>query len=159
MLSRLSHGWRIFAKTSGQRLEVRRKRHKSGNSSTQFFSILGLGFLALVGFSPPTMASEIQGAKDPIDTVAESFEAMMLQQLYAQMQKSNRVLNVGEDNPFAPSSAELIFREMQDQQMLQGVAQRRPLGVADMVARQLRGTGGVGPSRLLESEQDNRNRE
>lgn len=70
---------------------------------------------------------------------------MMMQLLFQQMQAGSVVENDGEENPFAPSRAEKIYRSMRDQQMMKALAGRRSLGVGDMVVRSLKGEGGIGP--------------
>ena len=64
-------------------------------------------------------------------------EAMMLAQLLGQMRKSAQLVNPGDDNPFAPSHAEMIFRSMTDQQIVENLAAKRPLGFGNLVERRL----------------------
>lgn len=109
-----------------------RKRHATGNSSIQLFS-LTLAFLA--SFS-------IHAENPQHRQVGDAFEGMMLNFLYQQMQ-SNREAWVDKDGPFAPSNGEKIFRSMQEHQMMQALSKSRPLGVSDLVVRQLEGKGGV----------------
>ena len=126
----------------------RRKRHETGNSSIYFLTILAAGLLATSTFAQGTPSPE-QAAK--IRQVGDDFEAMMLQRLQEDMEKSQGLLQVGDDNPFAPSNAEQIYRSMMTQAMMQNLARRRPLGVGNLVERQLRGEGGIGPRALVKS--------
>jgi hypothetical protein len=166
-------------RTIRNEFDVRRKqRHNTGSSSIRsfYFSIftqvrdiwrescqmivLGLSCAAIILATakvsadgetlraPPSVAAP---ARDPIEAAGDDFEGMMLQLLYNQMVQGNRILSQGEDNPFAPSHAEMVFKSMQDQAMMQQLAQSRPLGVGSLVARQLRGETGVGASHLVDS--------
>lgn len=104
----------------------------TGNSSIQLLVYLGL------------FAATVVLARDRIDEAAEGFEALMVNRLYQQMSASGRLLQPGDDNPFAPSSAEMIYRGMYEEEILKGLASHGALGVKDLVARQLRGQSGIG---------------
>jgi hypothetical protein len=112
-----------------------RMRHATGNSSIHLFnrSIFVMGLLSMGVF-----ANEAQ-----YRAVGDAYEALMLRHLYQTMQDANGINQQDPDNMFAPSNGERIFRAMQDELVVQGLAQRRPLGVSDMVVRQLQGKGGV----------------
>jgi Rod binding domain-containing protein len=79
----------------------------------------------------------------------------MLRNLYTQMQTANGIGESDPDSPFAPSNAERIFRSMRDEIVIQSLAKRRPLGVSDMVVRQLQGKGGVRELGRVELKQGN----
>jgi hypothetical protein len=116
----------------------RRMRRAAGNSSIQLltFLLLAGGFTASRAEAQVTAKS--QAAQ--IRAVGDAFEGLMLQRLYEQMRASNSLLAAGDDSPFAPGRGEEIFRGMRDEMMLKATAQRRPLGISDMVVRQLSGT-------------------
>ena len=160
------HGW-FFGLTRNQELEVRRKRHKTEGSSIQSFvqqsfSLKNLAATAIASviflFAVSVSAGEFGAANaqqktvDPVEAVGDDFEGMMLQTVYNQMLQANQLVKMGDDNPFAPSNGEMIFRSMQEQAMMQQLAKRRPLGVGSLVARQLRGQTGVGSRILLSSD-------
>lgn len=165
--SKLVQGQGWLKLTQNQELEVRRKRHKTESSSIQLFynyfgTIKGLTASALVCvmlLSPRfAQAGELglsltpPAKPDPVEAVGDQFEGMMLQLLYNQMLQANQIVKPGDDNPFAPSNGEMIFRSMQQDGMMQQLAQRRPLGIGSLVARQLRGQTGVGTRILLDSD-------
>jgi len=97
-----------------------------------------------------------QGAPKVSDSqakeIGDQFEALMLQRVYEEMERSQRLLNAGDDNPFAPSNAEMIFRSMLTSELQKGLARNRPLGVGRLVERQLKGEGGIGSHALVESK-------
>ena len=147
----------------------RRKRHETGNSSIYFFGhffhvpslnrvssglltsilLLAGGFLAPLAWADRALGADEKNAK--IRQVGDDFEAMMLQRMQESMEKSQGLLQVGDDNPFAPSNAETIYRSMLTQMVTQKLAKERPLGVGNMVERQLRGEGGIGNRGLVKS--------
>jgi len=151
-------------------LEVRRKRHKTEGSSIQLFGqflptnkiLAKFSLMGVVLMTSPQIFGAEHGApsqqaavQDPIDQAADQMEGMMLHSLYNQMLRAQKLVNAGDDNPFAPSHAEMIFRSMQEQDMINQLAKRRPLGVGSLVARHLRGQAGIGSAVLLESERQN----
>ena len=73
------------------------------------------------------------GEKDEISKVAESFEAIILRQLFASMRKAK----LSED--VFGSSATENFREMADARTAESMAKMGQFGIAAMVERQLRG--------------------
>jgi Rod binding domain-containing protein len=81
--------------------------------------------------------------------LGDAYETMMLQKLYDQMRSSSGIGEV-EEGPFAISHAEKIYRGMLDENMIQELAKRRPLGISDMVVRQLQRKGGVRNSGRVE---------
>ncbi|MBS1985808.1 MAG: rod-binding protein [Bdellovibrionales bacterium] len=87
--------------------------------------------------------------RDAYQEAGDEFEALMLQHLYNQMQNAGSFVSEGEDNPFAPSPAEKIFRGMRDEVVMKRLATQRPLGFGDMVTRQLKGQGGIGRAQAL----------
>ncbi|MEO5666536.1 MAG: rod-binding protein [Bdellovibrionota bacterium] len=115
----------------------RRKRHATGNFSIQPFnrSALLVGLLSTGVLAANNEAGYRQ--------VGDAYEALMLRNLYTQMQQANSMGDDDPDNQFAPSNAEKIFRGMRDEVMIQSLAKRRPLGVSDMIVRRLQGKGGV----------------
>jgi Rod binding domain-containing protein len=131
----------ISSQGTPQRLEKRRMRHRTENSSIQllfFFASLGL---------PPLAQS--QSRDEQIETVAKGYEQIFLGKILEQMRSSESLMqDTGGDNPFAPSGAEKIYRSFQDQAMIEKLAEARPLGIGKMVARQLRGEGGIPESQL-----------
>jgi Rod binding domain-containing protein len=86
-----------------------------------------------------------------VEEVANNFEALLLNQLYSQMENAGRWVDVGDDNPFAPTQAQKIFEGFRNQEVLKNLAARRPLGVAVHVERQLTGQNGVDKSRIHNS--------
>jgi Rod binding domain-containing protein len=104
---------------------------ETGNSSIQLI-ILSV-----------TLCAAAFGATDRVRAVGDNFEALFLQHLYEQMQKSGGLSENDPDNPFSPSHAELVYRSMLNQELMKGVAARRPLGVSDLVVRQLQGQGRI----------------
>lgn len=141
--SRRSHGWPA---QDAKRLGERWKRPVFRNSSTQFFRSTRVALLLLVVAS--VMWAEVSKAKPEHSQVAENFEALMLSHLYSQIENSGRWVDVGDENPFAPTQAQRIFEGFRNQEMLKVLAARRPLGVADMVQRQLSGQNGIDKSRI-----------
>lgn len=120
-------------------LQQRRKRHEPGNSSIQLFVLVLAGLLPAVGQT----AERDLGADPRVEQVGNDFEALMLGHLYRQMSEAQGFMDEGRDNPFKPSPAEKIFRAMREDEMVKRIAVTRPLGVGDMVVRQLQGRGGV----------------
>jgi Rod binding domain-containing protein len=119
----------------------RRMRHATGNFSIQTFN---RGLLIASLTSAGALANEAAYRE-----VGDAYEALMLRNLYTQMQTANGIGEADPDSPFAPSNAERIFRSMRDEIVIQSLAKRRPLGVSDMVVRQLQGKSGVsGPGRV-----------
>jgi Rod binding domain-containing protein len=90
---------------------------------------------------------------EQIRQVADAYEGLMLQHLQDQMRKSQGLMDAGEDNPFAPSHAEQVYRAMLQEHIAKDMAKRRPLGVGTLVERQLRGQIGIGRrATLVESK-------
>lgn len=160
------HGW-LNSSKANQELEVRRKRHKTEGSSIHSFSqIFGtikfptrlVCAAAIFVAAHFVTAGEVAARRpqapiqDQIEAVGDEYEGYMLQMLYNQMLESNQIVKQGDDNPFAPSNGEMIFRSMQQQVMMQQMAKRRPLGFGSLVARQLREQTGIAPSNLLNSD-------
>lgn len=148
---------------------VCRKRHATGNFSIQLkFSPLNLSLaVSLLGLTLSLFSNSLsaqiseqiseqineQGRNEsalieaPSENpeyrqVGDAFENMMMQNLYQQMRRSRDVFS-DQQGMFAPSNGEKIFRSMQEQQMMEALSKRRPLGVSDLVVRQLEGKGGV----------------
>lgn len=144
------HGWqRGIRFWSHLGLELRRMRHKTRNSSIRFFGrFFGLLFCVNAAWAVTPKTRDQQ-----ITEVAENFEGMVVNQVYSQMVRSNRLVNRGDDSPFAPSNAELIYRSWLEDEMMKQVTKARPFGVADLVARQLKGEIGIGHRALLEPKQ------
>lgn len=121
------------------RLPVRSrwKRRNTGNSSILFFSL----FTLLECLTGSTLLVSAQKTMEmQYREVGDAFEAMMLQHFYRQLKESSRTLQVGDENPFAPSNAELIFESMRDDIVIGKMAGSRPLGISDMVVKQLKGS-------------------
>ena len=114
----------------------RRKRHATGNFSIQSFNLIVL----LAGLMSAGLAANEEEAQRKL---GDAYEAMMLQKMYSQMQAANSINGNDPNGPFAPSNAEKIFQSMRDEIVIQSLAKRRPLGVSDMVVRQLQRKGGV----------------
>ncbi len=130
---------------SARGLRMRRKRLKTGNSSIQlFFSVA----LVLCAIGVGTKGVRANDGPPTMQSVGDSFEAMMLSHLYTQLRQTSRLLNVGDDNPFAPSRAEMIYRSMSEDEMLKSLAKRQPLGFGNLVVRQLQRQVGVGQSAI-----------
>jgi Rod binding domain-containing protein len=66
------------------------------------------------------------------------------------MRASSELVKMGDDNPFAPSNAEKIFRSMREQEMIESLAKTGPLGVKKMVVDRLKGRGGIERGRVVE---------
>lgn len=132
-------GWRQCKPYGHQQ---RRKRHETGNSSISLLSVLmcALGLIPTLGRGEVT-AQQPKSEAAQIEQLGDDFEAMMLQLLFKQMQQSSEFANG--DGPFAPSSAEKIFRGMKDEEMVKKIAGGRPLGFGDTVVRHIRGQGGI----------------
>ncbi len=82
--------------------------------------------------------------QEAIRRVGDQFEGMMLQHLYSQLKSGNEsLMNSNEDSLFRPSNGERIFRAMQDEIVLNQLAKRRPLGMGNLVERQLNKQVGV----------------
>lgn len=135
-------------RTRRPEFQQRRKRHVTGNSSISLFFQLS----ALVA-STVAVAANVAPApgQDPVRKVGDDFESMMLDFMFQQLRNSESL--AGPDNPFAPSGGEKIFRAMRDQEMMKAIAGQRPLGVGNMVERQLRGQSGIGYRPLVRSVQ------
>lgn len=132
----------------------RRKRHESGNSSIQLFllALVPLFFLG-AGFLTMPARAERASQDEQIRQTGDAFEAMMLTRMQESMEKSQGMLEPGESNPFAPSHAEMIYRGMLREHVMKDMAKRRPLGIGNLVERQLRGQIGIGRrSALVESK-------
>lgn len=156
-------GWWKSLATLNQGLDVRRKRHKTEGSSIQSFdfvtflapAIVRTSVILLAIFAFQAGAGEVRSSAkksaDPVESVADDFEGMMLHFLYNQMVQGQKIVEQGDNNPFAPSNGELIYKSMQEQVMMQQLAKRRPLGFGSLVARQLRNQAGVGDRILIDS--------
>ncbi len=130
-------------------LQQRRMRHETGNSSINLFVFLAL--LAVGTVSRAAGRDAVEKAK--IEQLGDDFEAMMLQFMFNQLQQNGQFMDTSEDNPFAPSQGEKIFRGMRDEEMIKRLAGSRPLGFGDTVVRHIRGEGGVGKKPLLKRQQ------
>jgi len=120
---------------------------KAENSSIQLFI-----FTLLVGFfiSPHVVAQGQLSQMQQIEQVGESFEAMYLQRLLQQMRTSNELYADSQDNPFKKSNAERIFQSMLDQDLVKKMASQNPIGIKEMVVRQLTGKSGVSARNLVD---------
>jgi len=124
----------------------RRMRHATGNFSIQPFN---LGVL-LAGL---TSISSLANQEAAYRQLGDAYEAMMLRNLYSQMQTANSITANDPDSMFAPSNAEKIFQSMKDEIVIQSLAKRRPLGISDMVVNRLQGKGGVRQAGRVELKQ------
>lgn len=131
---------------------LRRMRDRLTKGSSIHLFLFTMTVILLTSLSIKVSAEKPDGAEAKIQEVGDNFEALMLQRLYSQMRASNQVVNAGDNNPFAPSHAELIFRGMQEEMLMKNLANRRPLGMGDLVVRQLKGLSGIGARPLLKSE-------
>lgn len=129
--------------------------HRITESSSIRFFVYAILVLATLIFS----STEINAQKAPLtreqieaqhEAVGNGFEALMLNNLYTQMRNSNELVKMGDNNPFAPSNAEKIFRSMREQEMIESLAKTGPLGVKKMVIDRLQGRGGIGRGRVVE---------
>lgn len=136
---------------------LRRMRSLTKNSSIHLFFLLIVILLAMRGTQ--VFAANAEGTEAKIQAVGDDFEALMLQRLFGQMRAANQLVNSGDNNPFAPSHAEMIFRGMQEQAMMKQLAARRPLGIGNMVVRQLKGLSGIAPRPLLKSKSESQGRD
>lgn len=132
------------------------KMHRITESSSIRFLIYSL-IVAVIAFllGQRAQAAKIsQPSRAQIEAQYESvgtgFETMMLSQLYKQMRESSELVKMGDNNPFAPSNAEKIFRSMKEQEMIESLAQSGPLGVKKIVVDRLKGRGGIGGARVIE---------
>jgi len=91
-----------------------------------------------------------EAPQSPEERVGEAFESLMLQRLLTQMRTSSQVFSEGEDNPFRASNAERIFQSMQDQEIAKSLARQNPIGIKQIVVRQLTGKSGVSNRVLVE---------
>lgn len=125
------------------------KARYTENSSIQPFKLLVLAACgAFATYVPKAQASRIEASE--IRRIGDQFEELMLQQMYQQMRSSGEALaDHGPDNPFKPSNAEKIFRSMQEQVMMRDLAKRRPLGMGQLVERQLKKQSGIPAAALL----------
>ncbi|HVJ66043.1 MAG TPA: rod-binding protein [Bdellovibrionota bacterium] len=131
------------------------KMHRITESSSIRFLIYTLIFLSAMAFlSVRSHAARSMPTREQIeaqyDQVGTGFEAMMLNNLYSQMRASSELVKMGDDNPFAPSNAEKIFRSMREQEMIESLAKTGPLGVKKMVVDRLKGRGGIEQGRVIE---------
>lgn len=121
-------------------VQLRRKRQYAGSSSILFFSkVTFLWCLCLNGPWAKAEAPINPELEKQYRAIGDSFEAMMLQNFYRQMKNSNRVVGLGDDSPFAPSNGEQIFEAMRDDLVIGKMADQHPLGISDLVVRQLKG--------------------
>ncbi len=134
------------------KLRLRRMRiqERTENSSIHLFFVFAVVLLTLVPVK--VLATNAERREAQIQQVADDFEGMMLQFMYGQMQRANQEINAGDDNPFAPSNGEKIFRAMQDEIVMRQLAKRRPIGMGDMIARQLKGETGIARRNLVKLE-------
>lgn len=139
----------ISSQGTPQRLEKRRKRHRTENSSIHLLFFLGVALSQGVGAIPVRAQGKVPSRAEQIQAVANGYEQMFLSQLFDQMRRSGSLLeNANDGNPFAPSSAEKIFRGFQDQALIENLSRSRPLGVGRIVEDQLMGRSGVRRSGL-----------
>lgn len=124
-----------------------RMRHATGNSSIQsfkspFFRWGANLLLTLVGLNMGGVlsAGEKTSENKVYRQIGDAYEGLMLRQMYQAMKAST---GLSSDNPFAPSNGEKIFQSMLDDRMLDEMSKNHPLGISDMVVRQLEGKGGV----------------
>lgn len=132
------------------------KMHRiTESSSIRFFvyAILILStmiYLASRAEAGPRPAPTREQIEAQYEAVGNGFESMMLNNLYKQMRESSALVQMGDDNPFAPSNAEKIFRSMREQEMIDSLAKTGPLGVKKMVIDRLKGRGGIARGRVVE---------
>lgn len=130
------------------------KMHRiTESSSIRFFiySLIALVALALFAHRSEAAAHPTrEQIEAQYDAIGAGFEVLMLNHLYKQMRESSEIVKMGDDNPFAPSNAEKIFRSMQEQTMVESLAQSGPLGVKKMVVDRLKGRGGIASGRVVE---------
>jgi hypothetical protein len=133
------------------RLEQRRMRHRTENSSITFFFKLALFVGASLGFdsSEKTFAFEAsESPQDPYEVVALGYETMMLKNMFDQMRKSQSLFesdpHSAEGNPFAESNAERIMKSFQEQAMIESLAKSHPLGIGRSLVRSLKKQNGYG---------------
>ncbi|MBP7844511.1 MAG: rod-binding protein [Proteobacteria bacterium] len=118
----------------------------AGNSSIQsLIIILTLGGNLRAQENPQSLTRQQQYEK-----IGSAFESIFLQQLYSQMKMSGDSMNESASNLFRKSNAEKIFESMRDQAFLEQVARQNPIGIKDLVVRQLEGKGGVPKGALLQ---------
>jgi Rod binding domain-containing protein len=131
------------------------KMHRIAESSSiRFFVYAVLAIACFIALTHNASAQKGLPTREQIEAQYEqvgiSFEAMMLNNLYKQMRESNELVKMGDDNPFAPSNAEKIFRSMRETEMVDSLAKTGPLGVKKIVVDRLKGRGGIGRGRVVE---------
>lgn len=134
------------------------KMHRiTESSSIRFFIYALIAVIAAEIFSWSVHAATQptrQQIEAQYEAVGTSFEALMLNNLYTQMREASEIVKMGDDNPFAPSNAEKMFRSMKDQEMVEKLAKTGPLGVKKMVIDRLKGRGGIEGGRVVEYKKD-----
>lgn len=104
-----------------------------GSADTaRFQSMLdGLKKKADAGSHVVTQRASSKEDKD-LKEACKGFEAMFLSMMYKEMRAT-----VGEDPLFGESNATKIFRDMQDEEMMKGIADAGGIGLGDMLYKQL----------------------
>lgn len=141
--SGVSQGWshqRITAL-----LEACRMHRFTRNSSIRFFFIL-----ACVGVANSMAQTRSASRPDPVRSTANQFEAMMLSQIYQELENSSLSQNSGE-GVFAVSPTEKIYRSWLNHEVMTRMADHRPLKIGDLVEDQLRGNVGIRKRGLIKS--------
>lgn len=124
---------------------------KAESSSIQLLIIATFAVAFFLPYSSSAqMQSQLKTRQQQIEGVGEAFEAMYLQRLLQQMRSSNDIIGDSKENPFRKSNAEKIFQSMLDQDLVKNMASQNPIGIKDLVVRQLTGKSGVRSRTLVE---------
>jgi hypothetical protein len=123
------------------RLEQRRKRHRTENSSISFF----FGMAVLVTTLSPARANEaLEESQDPYEKIAVGYETLMLKQMFDQMRKSHSLFESDpamQDNPFRETQAERIMKSFQEQAMIESLAKSHPIGIGRSLVESVKQKG------------------
>jgi hypothetical protein len=118
----------------------------AGNSSIQSFLLSACALC----FTCTSAAQSATSRDAQIQEVGSAFETIFLHQIYNQMKATQEMWNQSEGSHFKKSNGERIFESMRDQVLLEKMSRQNPIGIKDLVVRQLEGKSGVPQGALLQ---------
>jgi hypothetical protein len=137
----------ISSQGTPDRLEQRRKRHRTENSSISLKRNLILMICLCFGFLVENKGQAEQNESvDQYEAVAIGYETLMLRNLFEQMRKSHSLFEsdpaFAEGNPFKESQAERIMKSFQEQAMIESLAKSHPLGIGRSLVNSVKNRNG-----------------
>jgi Rod binding domain-containing protein len=106
--------------------------------------------LFLFSLSLQAQDKQVQTQHEKIQELGAQWESIFLQQMYQQMKATHEGWNQEPNSLFKKSNAEKIFESMRDQKIFEKMGRQNPIGISDLVVRQLEGKSGVPSAALLQ---------